>query len=106
LPEWVKLIVADARGEDHGLELVAERNSRRLVDASTGTVYVSDFSWADVSVINGGKCDATRASGCHAVREIPVGSRPISLVTSADSSSLYVALTFPPQPLAIVKIKG
>jgi len=27
-------------------------------------------------------------------------------VTSADSSSLYVALTFPPQPLAIVKIKS
>jgi DNA-binding beta-propeller fold protein YncE len=78
-----------------------------FVDASTGTVYVSDFLFADVSVINGRTCNATRTSGCHAVRQIPVGSQPVSVAVSNASSSLYVALTFPsPKPLALVKIKS
>ena len=79
-----------------------------VVDARTGTVYIPDFSWADVSVINGRKCNAARTSGCHAVHEIPVGSRPVTVVISPLSSALYVAPAFPPPngPLFIVNIKN
>jgi DNA-binding beta-propeller fold protein YncE len=80
-----------------------------VVDARTGTVYVPDFSWADVTVINGSKCNAARTTGCRAaVHEISVGSQPVNVVISPRTSTLYVALAFPSQsgPMVIVKIKN
>ncbi len=79
-----------------------------FVDARTGTVYIPDFSWADLSVINGSKCNAARTSGCREVHEVPIGSQPVGVVTSPSSSTLYVALgfPFPSGPMVIVKIKN
>jgi DNA-binding beta-propeller fold protein YncE len=75
------------------------------VDPHTGIVYIPDFSWADVSVINSRTCNATRTSGCHAVRQIPVGSQPVGMVSSPRSTTLYVAFGFPSPngPLVLIK---
>jgi len=75
------------------------------VDPSTGTVYVPDIAWADVSVINGLKCNATSASGCHAVREIPVGSLPGAVVVSPRTSTLFVSSGFPAPTGALILVK-
>ncbi len=91
----------------HPTVTVGPRPYIPVVDARTGTVYMPDFSWADVSVINGSKCNAARTSGCHTVHEIPVGSQPVNVVISPRTSALYVGLAFPAPngPLFIVKIK-
>jgi DNA-binding beta-propeller fold protein YncE len=77
-----------------------------LVDASTGNVYIPDFSWADLSVFNDSQCNATHTTGCQAVHEIPVGSQPQDVVISPRTSTLYVGVAFPAPngPLVIVKI--
>ena len=73
------------------------------VDTLTGTVYVPDFSWADVSVINGHRCNATTTSGCHVAQEIPVGSQPGDLVVSPGTSTVYVSAG---GALVMIKIKN
>ena len=47
------------------------------VDTSTGIVYVTDFSSAGVSILDGSRCNASLTSGCGAPpREQAVGSQP------------------------------
>jgi DNA-binding beta-propeller fold protein YncE len=76
------------------------------VDVSTDTVYVADEFSADVSIVNGARCNAT-ATTCHnAVREQPAGSTPVNL--AIDGGTLYVNLIFPfPNgPMAVIKIQN
>src|SRR6266700_3046518 len=79
------------------------------VDAGTDTVYVADEASADVSIINGARCNATTTGGCRsAVREHPAGSVPAGITISARTSTLYVNLIFPfPHgPMALIKIRS
>ena len=76
------------------------------VDVATDKVYVADEFSADVSIVNGARCNAT-VTGCrHAVREQPAGSTPVNL--AIDGGTLYVNLIFPfPNgPMAVIKIKN
>jgi len=76
------------------------------VDVSTDRIYVADEFSADVSIINGARCNATLTRCRNAVREQPAGSTPVNL--AIDGATLYVNLIFPfPNgPMAIIKIKS
>jgi DNA-binding beta-propeller fold protein YncE len=82
-----------------------------MVNARTDTIYVADFSSADMSVINGARCNATVTGGCRrAVRDQPVGSQPgegASGTIDPATATIYMPLLFPfPNgPMALVKIK-
>ena len=53
------------------------------VDTRTGTVYVTDFSSASVTILNGSHCNAAVTSGCGtAAREQAVGSGPFGLAVN------------------------
>jgi DNA-binding beta-propeller fold protein YncE len=81
------------------------------VSAPTNTVYVADFSSAEVSVINGARCNATHPRSCRsAVREQATGSQPGEAAAgtiNTRSATLYIPLSFPNPngALAIIKIK-
>ena len=56
---------------------VATGNSPLLItaDARTGILYITDFSSASVTILNGKRCNATVTSGCaKAAHEQPVDS--------------------------------
>jgi DNA-binding beta-propeller fold protein YncE len=77
------------------------------VDSRTDRIYVADSATADVSVINGARCNARRTGGCAtAVRELPAGSIPTGIAIDDSASTLYVSLSFPSPngPLALIKI--
>ena len=72
------------------------------VDLATGIVYITDFSSAAVSIIDGSRCNASQTSGCGAPpREQPVGSQPIGLAISPANGTVYVADTFQTGSLSI-----
>ena len=74
------------------------------VDAATDTAYVTNFSSASVSVLNGAKCRAGHTHACaKAVREQPVGSQPFGLAIDQATSSVYVGDTLAPAALSIFK---
>ena len=65
------------------------------VDGRTGLVYVTDFSSAGVSILDGARCKASVSSGCGAPpREQPVGSRPFGLAINQNTGTVYVTETF------------
>jgi DNA-binding beta-propeller fold protein YncE len=65
------------------------------IDAATGTIYVTDFGSAGVTVLNGSHCNATVTSGCGAPpREEAVGSEPIGLAIYPHAGTVYVIDTF------------
>jgi DNA-binding beta-propeller fold protein YncE len=73
------------------------------VDVSTGIIYVTDFSSAGVSILDGSRCDASLTSGCDAPpREQAVGSQPIGLAINPDTSTVYVDDTFQAGSIAIL----
>jgi DNA-binding beta-propeller fold protein YncE len=77
------------------------------VDLATGIVYITDFSSAAVSIIDGSRCNASQTSGCGAPpREQPVGSQPIGLAISPDNGTVYVADTFQTGSLSILDAPG
>ena len=73
------------------------------VDAATGIVYVTDFSSAGVSILDGSRCNASVTSGCGASpREQPVGSQPFGLAIDQNTSTVYVTDTFQAGSLSIL----
>ncbi len=77
------------------------------VDASTGIIYVTDFSSATVTIIDGARCNAAVTSGCSAPpREQAVGSQPIGLAINPDTGTVYVADTFQAGSLSILATTG
>ncbi len=75
-----------------------------VVDARTGTVYISDLSSAAVTILNGSRCDASVTSGCgKAGREQPVGSQPLGLALNPRTRTVYVTQIFPPGSLSIFR---
>jgi DNA-binding beta-propeller fold protein YncE len=65
------------------------------VDERTDALYVSDFSSAGVTVMDGSRCNASVTSGCGApLREQPVGSQPFPLAVNPRNGTVYVGSTF------------
>jgi len=76
------------------------------VDAGTDQVYVADEFSADVSIVNGARCNATVTSCRRAVREQPAGSTPVTLAIGADTLYVNLIFPFPNGPMALIKIKN
>jgi DNA-binding beta-propeller fold protein YncE len=77
------------------------------VDAATGIIYVTDFSSAGVTVLDGSRCNASVTSGCGApLREQPVGSQPFGLAISQQTSTVYVADIFQAGSMSILNANG
>ena len=73
------------------------------VDTSTGIVYVTDFSSAGVSILDGARCNASLTSGCGAPpREQAVGSQPFGLAINQNTSTVYVTDTFQAGSMSIL----
>jgi DNA-binding beta-propeller fold protein YncE len=65
------------------------------VDERTDALYVTDFSSAGVTVMDGSRCNASVTSGCGApLREQPVGSQPFPLAVNPVTGTVYVGNTF------------
>jgi DNA-binding beta-propeller fold protein YncE len=61
------------------------------VDNRTGAVYVTDYSSAAVTILNGRRCSAVVTSDCRrASREQAVGSQPFGLAINPRTSTVYV----------------
>ena len=72
------------------------------LDATTGFVYVADFSSAAVSVLNGSRCNAETAAVCGAAaREQPVGSGPQGITLNQRTHTVYVAEIYQPGFMSI-----
>ena len=73
------------------------------VDAATGTIYVTDFFSAGVTVLDGSRCNATVTSGCEAPqREQAVGSQPFGLAVSQQANTVYVTEVFQAGSISIL----
>jgi DNA-binding beta-propeller fold protein YncE len=73
------------------------------VDTATGQVYVTDFSSAGVTVLNGSRCNASVTSGCGGpLREQPVGSQPFGLAINPRTGTVYVGNTFQAGSMSIL----
>jgi len=73
------------------------------VDAATGTIYVTDFGSAAVTILNGSRCNATVTSGCGTPpREQAVGSEPASLAIDPRAGTVYVVDTFQAGSLSVL----
>ena len=77
------------------------------VDAATGIIYVTDFSSAGVTVLDGSRCNASVTSGCGAPpREQPVGSQPFGLAVDQQTSTVYVTDTLQAGSMSILNAIG
>ena len=61
------------------------------LDTQTGLLYVTNYSSADVSVLNTARCNAVSTAGCPAqAPEVPVGSLPNGLAVDELTGTVYV----------------
>ena len=84
----------------------ATGNSPLLIagDTRTGTLYITDFSSASVTILNGKRCNATVTSGCAtATREQAVGSGPFGLAVNPCTRTVYVANGYLPGSMSIFR---
>jgi DNA-binding beta-propeller fold protein YncE len=73
------------------------------LNPATGIVYVTEFSSAGVSILDGSRCNASVTSGCSASpREQAVGSQPFGLAIDQNTSTVYVTDTFQDGSLSIL----
>jgi DNA-binding beta-propeller fold protein YncE len=73
------------------------------VDAATGLVYVTDFSSAGVSILDGSRCNASVTSGCGAPpREQAVGSQPFGLAVNQETNTVDVTELFQAGSMSIL----
>ena len=73
------------------------------VNTATGLVYVTDFSSAGVTVLDGSRCNASVTSGCGGpLREQPVGSQPFGLAINPSAGTIYVGNTFQAGSMSIL----
>ena len=84
----------------------ATGNSPLLItaDTRTGTLYITNFSSASVTILNGKRCNATVTSGCtKATREQSVGSGPSGLAVNPRTRTIYVGNGYLPGSLSIFR---
>jgi DNA-binding beta-propeller fold protein YncE len=73
-------------------------------DARTGTVYVTDFESAAVTILNGSRCNTKVTSGCRkATHEQAVGSGPSGIAVNDRTHTVYVANGYLPGTMSIFK---
>jgi DNA-binding beta-propeller fold protein YncE len=61
-------------------------------DSRTGYIYVTDFSSAAVSVLNGSRCNAQVTTGCRtATHQQAIGSQPFGLTINQATNTIYAA---------------
>jgi DNA-binding beta-propeller fold protein YncE len=66
-------------------------------DPGAGLFYITDYSSASVTVLNGSRCNAGDTAGCRtATREQAVGSGPVGLAVNPATRTVYVAITYLP----------
>ncbi len=76
-------------------------------DGHTGTVYITDFESAAVTILNGSRCNATATSSCrHASHEQAVGSGPFGIAVNGRAGTAYVANGYLPGTMSIFKATG
>jgi DNA-binding beta-propeller fold protein YncE len=74
-----------------------------VVDTGTGIVYVTDFSSAGVSILDGSRCNASVTSGCGApLREQAAGSQPFGLAINQQANTVYVTDIFQAGSMSIL----
>ena len=62
-----------------------------VADTRTDTVYVTDFSSASVTVLDGSRCNAETTAGCRrAGRTQAVGSSPEGMAVNPRTGVVYV----------------
>jgi DNA-binding beta-propeller fold protein YncE len=72
------------------------------INVRTGFVYIPDLLNAEVSEINGSRCNAERPMGCAApTREQPVGSDPGVVAVSEDTNTVYSMDEYGPTTMAV-----
>jgi DNA-binding beta-propeller fold protein YncE len=75
----------------------------QALNAATGFVYVTDFSSAGVSILDGSRCNASVTSGCGAPpREQAVGSQPLGLAIDQQVNTVYVTEIFQAGSMSIL----
>jgi DNA-binding beta-propeller fold protein YncE len=94
----------DAAGCGGPFPVVATGNSPLLIaaDARTGTLYVTDFSSASVTVLDGSRCNAEITASCRqAGRGQAVGSGPYGIAVNPRTATVYVANQYLPGSLSV-----
>jgi DNA-binding beta-propeller fold protein YncE len=88
------------------LPVMATGNSPLLIATSprAGTLYVTDFSSASVTVLNTEHCNAAVTNGCAwASREQAVGSGPFGIAINPPTGTVYAANGYLPGTMSILK---
>jgi len=74
-------------------------------DTRAGTVYITDFESAAVTILNGTRCNATAASGCRrATHQQAVGSGPFGIAVNDRTHTVYVANGYLPGSMSIFTV--
>jgi DNA-binding beta-propeller fold protein YncE len=60
------------------------------INHQTDTVYVSDYSSAGVSALDGSTCNASQTAGCAGATLLPVGSDPFGVTVDPSRNTVYV----------------
>jgi DNA-binding beta-propeller fold protein YncE len=77
------------------------------VNARTDVIYVTDFSSAGVSVLDGSTCNATVTAGCSTpAPERAVGSQPFGIAVNQYSNTIYAMTLFGAGPMSIFRGSG
>jgi DNA-binding beta-propeller fold protein YncE len=87
----------DTAGCTGNIPTVSVGRSPLLVAVNTRTdvIYVTDFSSAGVSVLNGSTCNATVTTGCgNTAPEQAVGSQPFGIAVNQTSNTVYAMNLF------------
>jgi DNA-binding beta-propeller fold protein YncE len=74
-------------------------------DTRTGALYVTNFSSASVTILDGTRCRAAVTSGCgRATREQAVGSGPSGLAVNPRTRTVYIANGYLPGSMSIFRV--
>ncbi len=72
------------------------------INDRTGFAYIPDLFSAEVSELDGSRCNGERARGCaRATREQPVGSDPDVVAVNDRTNSVYAMDTYGPTTMAV-----
>jgi DNA-binding beta-propeller fold protein YncE len=95
---------SDTAGCGGPFPVVATGNSPLLIAADTraDTLYVTDFSSASVTVLDGSRCNAEITVGCRrGARGQAVGSGPEGIAVNPRTGTVYVGNTYLPGSLSV-----
>jgi DNA-binding beta-propeller fold protein YncE len=73
------------------------------LDTRSDKVYVTDFSAAAVTILNGARCNAEVTHGCGRATERAVGSKPFGVTVDRRTRTVYVTQLFQAGSLSIFK---